>query len=105
MFIIGTFWKMSTRNYPGIPQYVYDVGMGSCRRMSEARWVEGVVLVGRAARGRNSAASRMRIRNNWAKGPGTAGAEGVEGRAGNSEGGDFHAGGRILGKTGAPKQA
>jgi hypothetical protein len=66
---------------------VYDVGMGSCRRMREARWVEGVVFGGRAAGGRICAASRMRIRNNWAEGPGTAGAEGVEGRAGNSEGG------------------
>jgi hypothetical protein len=31
------------------------------------------------------AASRMRIRNNWPEGSGTAGAEGGDGRAGNSE--------------------
>jgi len=54
--------------------------MGSCRRLSEARWVEGVVLVGRAAGGRICAASRMRMRNNWPEGPGTAGAEGGGGR-------------------------
>ena len=85
--IIGKPGILSRAQPDGIPQYVIDEGMGSCRRMSEARWVEVVVLAGRAAGRRICAASRMRIRNNWVKGPGTAGAEGVEGRAGTSEGG------------------
>lgn len=55
--------------------------------MREARWVEGVVLAGRAAGGMICAASRMRMRNKWPEGPGTEGAEGGDGRAGNSEGG------------------
>jgi len=57
------------------------------RRMKGAGWVEEVFSEESHAGVAICAASRVRERNNWPEGPGTAGAEGGEGRAGNSEGG------------------
>ena len=76
----------SSVNLSGIPQYVVYVGVEPCRRPGEARWVEGVFLVGSHAGG-GSLRNKSRMDAQQVAGrAGNGGTEGGDGGTGNREG-------------------